>query len=291
MTTTTMTTTTISTGDAPTDAEPMGAPAAVDRAAPWDRMRSDLGLVVRQIGFEQRAFWRNRSRAVSSVALPMMFLVVFNALNGGHRIDELGGVTYATWFVPGILAYGVIMATFANLAVSTTIARDRGVLKRLRGTALPSWVYLAGSIGSAVITAGVLVAMTLGLGVLAYGVELRPATLPGLVATLVLGVVCCTALGLAVTAIIPRADAATAVVNLIVLPLTFISGIWMVLDGAPSWLTTFADLLPVHALADGLQRAVHPATAGPGLVAGDLAVLGVWAVIGLLAARRWFRWH
>lgn len=100
-------------------------------------IRLDLRLAIRQIGFEQRAFWRNRTRAFFSVGLPLMFLVVFNALNGSHHIDELGGITYATWFVPGILAHGLMMATFSNLAVSITVARDTGVLKRLRGTPLP----------------------------------------------------------------------------------------------------------------------------------------------------------
>ena len=153
--------------------------------------RRDLRLAVRQIGFEQRAFWRNRTRAFFSVGLPLMFLVVFNALNGSHHIDELGGITYATWFVPGILAYGLMMATFSNLAVSITVARDTGVLKRLRGTSLPTWVYIAGRVGSTVITAATLVAATLGLDIIIYGVHIRLATLPGLLATLVLGAKIC----------------------------------------------------------------------------------------------------
>ncbi|HRE01890.1 MAG TPA: ABC transporter permease, partial [Ilumatobacteraceae bacterium] len=135
--------------------------------------RRDLRLAVRQIGFEQRAFWRNRARAFFSVGLPLMFLVVFNALNGSHHIDELGGITYATWFVPGILAYGLMMATFSNLAISITVSRDTGVLKRLRGTSLPTWVYIAARVGSTVITAATLVAATLGLGATAYGVHIR----------------------------------------------------------------------------------------------------------------------
>jgi ABC-2 type transport system permease protein len=254
-------------------------------------LRSDLGLVLHQIRYEQRAFWRNRSRAFFSVAFPLLFLVVFNAINSGHHIEELGGISYATWFVPGILAYGLIMATFSNLAVSTAVARDSGVLKRMRGTALPPWVFLAGRIGSSLATAAVLVATTLTLGVVAYGAEVRLATLPGLVVTLVLGAVCFTTLGLAITAVIPDADAAPAVVNAVILPLTFISGIWMVLHDAPGWLGTTADVFPVHALAHGLQQAFHPATQGPGLDAADLAVLALWTVIGLRLCVRRFRWE
>lgn len=254
-------------------------------------LRADLVLVAHQIRFEQRAFWRNRTRAFFSVALPLMFLVVFNAMNGGHHIEELGGISYATWFVPGILAYGLIMSTFTNLAVSIAIARDTGVLKRMRGTALPPWVYIAGRVGSTLVTATTLVAATLGLGVGAYGVHLRAGTLPGLVATVALGSVCFTVLGLAVTTIIPNADAAPAVANITVLPLTFISGIWMVLDDAPAWLSTVAKIFPVRALAHGLQHAFHPATTGSGIVGIDLLVLAIWTLVGLRICQRWFRWE
>lgn len=254
-------------------------------------LRRDLGLAARQVRFEQRAFWRNRTRAFFSVGLPLMFLVVFNALNGSHHIDELGGISYATWFVPGILAYGLMMATFSNLAISITVARDNGVLKRLRGTSLPTWVYIAGRVGSTVITAATLVAATLGLGVTAYGVHIRPATLPGLLATLVLGSVCFTVLGLAITAAIPNAEAAPAIVNLVLLPLTFISGIWMVLTDAPTWLDVTAKIFPVRAFAHGLQHAFHPASTNPGIVRTDLMVLAIWTIVGLRVCQRWFRWE
>jgi len=267
--------------------------AASQRLARTDRtpLRADLRLAWRQVGFEQRAFWRNRSRAFFSVAFPLVFLVLFNAINGGHHIAELGGISYATWFVPGILAYGLIMATFTNLAVSTAIARDLGILKRIRGTAMPTWVFMAGRIVSTLVTALALTAATLGLGVVAYGVHLRTSTLAGLLLTLALGSVCFTTLGLAVTAIIPNADAAPAIVNVIVLPLTFISGIWMVLATAPAWLTTVARFFPVKALADGLQHAFDPATTGNGIVMGDLRSLAIWTAVGVILFLRTFRWE
>jgi ABC-2 type transport system permease protein len=264
-------------------------PAAVALSAPT--RRRDLALAARQIGFEQRAFWRNRSRAFFSVGLPVMFLVVFNALNGSHHIEEMGGISYATWFVPGILAYGLIMATFTNLAVSVTIARDSGVLKRIRGTALPAWVYITGRVGSTLLTAATLVAVTLGLGVGVYDVEVRVSTLPGLVLTVAAGSICFTVLGLAITAAIPNAEAAPAVVNLTVLPLTFISGIWMVLGDSPAWLDVTAKIFPVRALAHGLQYSFHPASAAPGVAGTDLMVLGIWTVVGLRVCQRWFRWE
>lgn len=266
-------------------------PRPLDATTVPPSWRHDLRLAFRQVGYEQRAFWRNRSRAFFSVGLPLMFLVVFNALNGGHHIDELGGISYATWFVPGILAYGLMMATFTNLAVSITVARDTGVLKRMRGTSLPTWVYVAGRVGSTVITAATLVAATLGLGVTVYGVQVRLTTMPGLVATLVLGSMCFTVLGVAITAAIPNAEAAPAILNLVLLPLTFVSGIWMVLTDPPAWLDVLAKIFPVRAFAHGLQHAFHPASTGPGFVGTDLMVLAIWTLVGLRLCQRWFRWE
>ncbi len=252
---------------------------------------SDVRLVLAQIGFEQLAFWRNRSRAFFSIAFPLVFLVVFNAINGNHTIEEMGDIAYATWFVPGILAYGLIMATFTNLATSIAVSRDAGVLKRIQGTPLPNWVYMAGCIGSTLITAVVLVAATLALGAFAYDVEVRIATLPALSVVIVLGSICFTILGLAATTIVPNADAAPAILNLLVLPLTFISGIWMVIEGAPAWLSTTAKLFPVRPLAHSLQVAFHPATQGSGFVGSDLVTLALWSVAGMVVCLKWFRWE
>ncbi len=252
---------------------------------------ADLRLLFRQVGYEQRGFWRNRTRAFFSVIFPLVFLVVFNAINGGDHLAKLGGISYATWFVPGILAYGLIMTTFQNLATTVAFARDAGVLKRMRGTPLPTWVYLAANVLSTLLTALLLVVVTLALGIFAYGVEFRLSTLPGLLATIVVGSAAFTALGLAITAAIPNGDAAPAVTNVLVLPLSFISGIWMVMNDAPRWLTVLAEIFPVRPFAHGLQAAFDPATRGMGLIGADLWTLTAWLVLGVVVSLRWFRWE
>ncbi len=156
---------------------------------------------------------------------------------------------------------------------------------------MPAWAFTAGRVGSTLVTSAVLVATTLGLGTIAYDVNVRMSTLPGLIVTLVLGSVCFTTLGLGVTAIIPNADSAVAITNLLIMPLTFISGIWMVLTGAPGWLDTTAKIFPVRALAHGLQFAFDPATHGNGIVWTDVMVLGIWTLVGLRICQRWFRWE
>ena len=130
-------------------------------------IRRDLGLVGWQIRYEQRAYWRNRGRGIITFVFPLMFLVVFASLNNGRHLDSLGGIAYNDFFVPGILAYGVIATTYVNMAISTAILRDQGILKRMQGTPLPTWAYVAARIGSTVAIVGLMTALVLGLDVAA----------------------------------------------------------------------------------------------------------------------------
>ncbi len=242
----------------------------------------DLALAARQVLYEQRSFWRNRTRAFFAFLLPLMFLVIFASLNRGQTIDSRGGIPADLFVVPGLLAYGVIMATFTNLAVELAATRDSGILKRMRGTPLPQWVFLGGKIASAVLVAGAVTAVTLVVARLAYDVPLRVETLPGLALALVVGTACFSALGIGVNRLIPNADASPAVANGLILPLTFISGVWADFP-TPDWLDRVAQVFPVQHLANSMQVAFDPATTGPGIVGGDLLVLAAWGSIGLVA--------
>ncbi len=132
-------------------------------------LRRDLGLVGWQIRYEQRAYWRNRGRGIFTFVFPIMFLVIFASLDKGAHISSLGGIPYDDFFVPGILAYGVIATTFVNMAIGTAILRDEGVLKRMQGTPLPRWAYVAARIGSTIVIVGLMTVLVLALGVTAYG--------------------------------------------------------------------------------------------------------------------------
>jgi ABC-2 type transport system permease protein len=251
-------------------------------------LTADLALAGRQVLYEQRAFWRNRTRAFFSFLLPIMFLVIFASLNQGDVLESRGGIAADLFVVPGLLAYGVISATFANLAVELAASRDSGVLKRMRGTPLPRWAFLGGRIGSAVLTAAAVTAVTFLIGGLVYDVQVRLETLPGLVLALVLGTVCFSALGIGVNRLIPNADAAPAVVNGLILPLTFISGVWFAFGG-PTWLQRVAEVFPIQPLANSLQVAFDPRVSGPGIVGRDLLVLAIWGAVGVLAGVRFLR--
>ena len=253
-------------------------------------MRGDLAIAARQLRFEQKAFWRNPAGAVFTFAFPLLFLVIFSPLNSGQRIEERGGISFVTFFVPGIVAFGLISACYTNLAIRMTVNRDFGVLKRVRGTPVPPWAYLAGQVASSVVITFLLLFLTVGLGVVAFGVDFRTSTAAGLFVTLALGAACFCALGLAVSGLCPNADAAPAIVTFSLFPLLFVSGIFFPIDEAPAWLSTLAELFPMQRLADGLQYAFDPRTTGLGFNGGDLWGLLVWTVVGSILAVRLFRW-
>ncbi len=252
---------------------------------------SDLAIAARQVRFEQKAFWRNPPAAVFTFAFPLLFLFVFSSLNSSGNIETRGGISFVTFFVPGIVAFGVISACYTNIAMKMAISRDLRILKRIRGTPVPPWAYLSGQIGSSLVTALQLVAITVTVGVVVYDVDFRWDTVGGLLATLALGAACFCALGLAVSGLCPNGDAAPAIVNFALFPLVFISGIFFPLDDAPSWVTALAKMFPVQHLANGLQHAFDPRTAAPGVNGGDLAVLAAWTVIGVALALRLFKWE
>jgi ABC-2 type transport system permease protein len=250
---------------------------------------SDAALALRQIGYEQRSFWRNRTRGFFSFIFPIMFLILLASLNRNSTLDSHGGIPYNTFFVPGILAYGVVLATFFTLLVGVSTARDIGLLKRVQGTPLPPWIFVAGRVGSAVITGFLVAALMLSVGWIFYGVAIRASTLPGLVLSLALGMACFSALGLGTLWIVRNADAAPIVANVLLLPLTFVSGIWFPVDNLPQWLDWIANAFPVRPLANSLQTAFDPSTAAPGIVWHDLLVLAAWTVAGTVLAIRFLR--
>ncbi|MGI8430165.1 MAG: ABC transporter permease [Solirubrobacteraceae bacterium] len=247
----------------------------------------DLGLFASQIRYEQRSYWRNRVGAFFTFVFPLMFLVIFSSIFHGQHIAQRGGLAYDQFFVPGILAYGVITTTYLNMAINTAILRDEGVLKRMQGTPLPRWAYIAARIASTLVIVVAITVVTLVLGVAAYGVHIRPETLPGLIVTLLLGTAAFTTLGIGITRFITTADSAPAVVNATVLPLTFISGVWFVTDTLPHWLQDIARVFPIRALAGGLQYAFDPRTGGAGFNGTDLLTLAIWLVVGT-ALMVWF---
>jgi ABC-2 type transport system permease protein len=193
--------------------------------------------------------------------------------------------------VPGIAALAVVSACYTNIGMMVTIARDLGVLKRLRGTPLPPWAYIFGRLGQAMLVSVLMVVIVTVVGAIAYGTEVPDNTLPGFTVTLVVGALTFCALGLALTAVIPNADAAPAITNATILPLLFVSNVFIPLQDPPEWLAFVGDLFPVKHFAEAMQAAYHPDETGAGFDWDSLAVIAAWGVAGTALAVRFFSWE
>ncbi len=249
-------------------------------------------LALRQVRYENRAFWRNPVAAFFTFAFPLMFLVIFNLLFGNRDLELPGGtVNTSTFYVPAIVALSVIYACYNNVAIGLSFARDMGLLKRVHGTPLPGWSYMFGRIGHSVLVSVLLVAIVTAAGVLFYNVDLPTNTLPAFLVSLVVGAATFCALGLAVMTVIPNADASPAIVNVSILPLLFISDVFIPLQDAPAWLTTFADIFPVRHFAMAMHTAFDPFEKGAGFEPVHLLVMAAWMVGGVLVAVRFFSWE
>lgn len=247
-----------------------------------------LRLVAHQTRLEQCAFWRNPEYAALTFALPLVLLLVLGATIAG-RLQPVTNIREVTLFVPGMLAFGLIVAAYANLASRIAVLRSDGVLKRVAATPLPLAAYLAGQLVSTFMTTALIAVATVTLGGIAFDAVPRPGGLPPLLLGLGLGTVCLTALALAVSAAIPSAEAAGPITMASYLPFAILSGVFSTTLVLPGWLNRGLEGFPVKALVDVLRAGYAP---GPErFPASGLAVLAAWALAGLLLARRFFRWQ
>ena len=245
-------------------------------------------MILHQFRYDLLAFLRNRQSRFFTIVLPVLFLVIFVSVFGNHTLRN--GVKGSTYYVPGLSAMGVIAGSFVNLVISLTAQRESGVLKRRRATPVPAWVLIAGRALTAIVIALAVMTVLLLIGRFGYGVKLPTHTLPGVVVTAIVGAVSFCCLAYALTTAIKNEDAAQPMVQAIMLPLYFISGVFIPNVNLPTWLRDVAEVFPVQHLADGLHRAFDPATTGAGIVWTDLGVLALWGVAGLGFALWRFTW-
>jgi ABC-2 type transport system permease protein len=251
---------------------------------------SGFALMLHEFRFDQKTFWRNPASVFFTVMLPVIFLLIFATIFGNDRIDELGGVKTTTYYVPAIISLAVVSATMQSLAISLTVDRENGLLKRTRGTPLPSQVFIAGRIGNSIIVSVLMLIILAALGRVLYGVEIPWERLPAVLVTLSIGAAAFSCLGIAITAAIPSEDAAAPVTNVAVLPLYFLSGVFIPESEIPNGVLHVADAFPIRHFFEAFFTAWDPSTVGAGFEWGHLAVVGIWGLAGLAIAIRTFRW-
>lgn len=251
---------------------------------------STVTLTASQIRYVNKAFWRNPASAFFTFAFPLMFLVIFTALLGHGQVHLAGRVVHeSTYYVAAMAAFAVITACYNNIAIGITFQRDAGILKRTNGTPLSATIYFAARVVHAIVVAVLLVAITVTFGALFYHANVPTGiTLLRFLAMLLVGAASFSALGFAITAAIPNAEASAAIVNASILPLLFLSGIFIPLgDNAPSWILWIARIFPVRHFADGMQAGFL----GTNFNWIDVLIVAAWGLGGLVIAIRYFKWE
>ena len=250
-----------------------------------------------RIGIELKQFFRDRESAVFNFLLPMILLVIFGSVFGGQELGD-SGITFAQYFVAGMIASGILYTSFQNLAISIPMEREDGTLKRLQGTPMPRSAFFIGKIGMVFVAYVAQVTILITVGVIFYGLDLPTTSLAifTFVWVSVLGLIACTLLGIAYSVVPKQGKGAAALVSPVVLVLQFTSGVFLVFSDLPQWMQTFASLFPLKWLTQAMRSVFLPDTAAAMEVAGSFelgmtaVVLVIWTVIGAVLATVFFRW-
>lgn len=244
-------------------------------AAPLPRM---IGA---QTALETRMLLRNGEQLLLTVVIPGLLLLLFGTVD----IIDTGAGAAVDFLAPGILALAVVSTAFTGQAIATGFERRYGVLKRLGASPMPRWALMTAKTGSVLVTESLQVVL---LTVIAFALGWSPHGNPAAVLLLLLlGTAAFSGLGLLMAGTL-RAEATLAAANLVFLLLLVGGGVIVPLDRFPAGLRSVLELLPVSALSGGLRDVLQH---GAGMPWDDLAILAVWAVLGLGAAARWFRWE
>jgi ABC-2 type transport system permease protein len=242
-------------------------------------------LLVRQLAYEQRIFWRNPGAVFFTLGLPVLMLAIFISLNRTQTVAD--GRSFGAYFVPGMLVFGLINSTYGYVATKLVTRRDSGLLKRIRATPLPLPALLAAAVANAVAVAVAITALVLAAGRVLYGVAL-PTHWGLALAVLAVGSVSFAALGLALATVIPNPDAADPIVFATVLPLLFISGVFEEVPTG-SVLNQIAQIFPVRHLFQAALATTG--SAHDGHPYRHLSVVASWGAAAALVALRKFRWE
>ena len=249
-----------------------------------------LRLTGVQLRYVNKAFWRNPASAFFTFAFPLLFLVIFTALLGHYTI-QIGSKTVntSTYYVASMACFSVITACFNNIATAVSFQREDGILKRAHGTPLPGASFLGGRILHAVLVSFLLVLITAVFGRLVYSADIPTGlSLLRFIIALLVGSAAFCALGLAATSVIPNSDAAAPVVNAIILPLEFLSGIFIPFgSNTQAWILWVAKIFPVRHFVLSMQAAF----VGTAFNWTDVLVVAAWGIAGMLLAIRFFTWE
>ncbi len=249
---------------------------------------SDVKLVGRQVRYEQLSFWLNPIGAAFTVGFSVVFLILLGASAGNSHIAFYGNIRLVQYYVPGFAAYGVMAACFNILAITLVNRREMGLLKRLRLSPLPTWALLTAIVVSSMVIAAVEVVILLAVGRLGFNVHF-PDNVGAFVVAIVVGMLSFSALGVAMSTLVPNQDAAGPIVSIIFFVLLFLSGLWFPLKPG-SGLAQFSAYFPVHHFITAVFAPFNTQKGASPWAWHDLLIVAIWGAVGAIVAVRRWKW-
>jgi ABC-2 type transport system permease protein len=243
-----------------------------------------VNVFVHQVRSEQLLFWRSREAAIFVFLFPVMLLLLLGAVYDG----EIDGHPAASWLLVGMIGYGVANTALGGLAIFLVLRREAGILKRFRSTPLPAPTYLAAVVVSTLVVFAIQTVAIIVLGTTVYGAEL-PEAWASLIVALVFGAAAFAGMGFGLASVIRSEEGASPIVNVIVLPMAFISGSFGDTDGYPEILQRVAEVLPLSHFLE-LVRATYLDGDALWDLAGQIAAVAAWGILGFVVAATRFRW-
>ena len=250
--------------------------------------RKRFPLFLKQIVYENKSYRRNPAAAFFTLVFPLLFLFMLRIFGTDSVEIDGGTVSRATKYIPMITAFSVIGSSYTGIAMTLTLNRDIGVLKRYKGTPLPLNVFLLGKIAHNTIVSFALAIIIAVIAFAVFDVTLPTNSIAAFLITMALGAATFTTLGIAFTRLIPNSDAAAPMVNASIIPLMFISDVFIPMDAAPKWLNGIAQIFPVRSFSLSLQEAYSPFSSGIIENPENYAILLVWLIVGLATSLKFF---
>jgi ABC-2 type transport system permease protein len=252
------------------------------------RSRPSALLAIGQVRYQLMLLLRSPLGLFLSIVFPLLLLVCLKVIAPSRPVD---GLPYAQWVTPAMCVFCLLNACYATVVTSMVLAREEGTLKRLRGTPLPAWAYLAGRLGSAFVTSVLACGVIIATGALLFNVTIIWRTFGYFVAAAFLGIACFFLVGAAVTTVVPKTETALPIAFGTMLPLAFISDVFFHVNNPPTWLYDLASAFPVAPVARAMEDSFNPAQQSwPMPLSGLLAVLG-WSAAAIVVITLAFRWE
>jgi ABC-2 type transport system permease protein len=244
-----------------------------------------MRLFLHQVRVEQLVYWRSRESAIFTFIFPLMLFLLLGSVYSGH----IYGVPASQALLAALLAYGCAMVAFAGIAISLVLRREQAILKRLRATPLPPVTYVTALLASTIVVFALETIALFALGRVVFGTPF-PSHVGSVAAVVVLGAVSFAAMGIGLSGLIRSGEGSSAVVNLIVLPMSFLTGAFGPTHHYPRFLRAIGDVLPLKYLVD-LSNAVYLHKHAIWSKPGAIGVLAAWGVAGVVVAAFKFRWE